>query len=153
MKIINSLGFVIVGAAVLFVGGFFLKDIVEKNEAQIEKDLNDWVDRLIAESLSKKVDASPSTILRTLTKGENAPLTQKIQQLIKSVDLVFQRRSSLSKVEVILNASFQDGTSLSVNIERAWDDLPATIRKKFLKTNNKSITVPWNLPLVNVQST
>ena len=109
--------------------------------------------KLLSGSLSKKLDASPSHIMRTLTKGEDTALSQRIQHLIISVELVFQRRSSLSTVEVVLNANFKDGTSLSANTERAWDDLPSTIRKEFLKTNDTKITVPWNLPLVNTQLT
>ena len=145
MKISTFLGLAFAGATVLVVGGLLLKEIVEKNEAQIEKDWNKWINKILAESLSKKLDASPSHIMRTLTKGEDTTLSQRIQQLIKSVELVFQRRSSLSTVEVFLNASFQDGTSLSINTEKAWDDLPSTIRTQFLKTNDTRITVPWNL--------
>ena len=145
MKISTFLGLAFAGATVLVVGGLLLKEIVEKNEAQIEKDWNKWINKILAESLSKKLDASPSHIMRTLTKGEDTTLSQRIQQLIKSVELVFQRRSSLSTVEVFLNASFQDGTSLSINTEKAWDDLPSTIRTQFFKTNDTRITVPWNL--------
>lgn len=153
MKISALLVFAVAGTAALVVGGFFIKEIIEKNEAQVEQDLNEWVEQLLSEALSKKLDISSSSILETLTKGENAPLTQKIQQLIKSVELVFLRGSSLSVVEVVLNASFTDGTSLSVSTQRVWDDLPSTIRKQLFKTNDTSITVPWNLPSVNMQST
>ncbi|BAZ24927.1 hypothetical protein NIES4073_58270 [Kalymmatonema gypsitolerans NIES-4073] len=153
MKIINLLGFGIVGTIVLVVGGLIIKGMIDKNETQVKKDLDEWVDRLIAESLSRKLDYSASSIFQALTKGEDTELTRRITELIESVELVFQRRSSLSKVEVFLNASFQDGTSFSANTQRTWDDLPFPIRKEFLKRNDTSITVPWNLPLVNSQST
>jgi hypothetical protein len=87
--------------------------------------------------------------LQTLTKGEDTELTRRITELIESVELVFQHHSSLSTVEVFLNASFQDGTYFSAKTQRTWDDLPFAIRKEFLKRNDTSITVPWNLPLVH----
>jgi hypothetical protein len=149
MKIINLLGFGITGTVLLVVGGLFIKEIIDKNETQVKNDLDEWVDRLLAESLSRKLDYSPSYIFRTLTRGEDTQLTRRITELIESVELVFQRSSSLSTVEVFLNARFQDGTSFSANIQRAWDDLPFTIRKEFLRSNDTSITVPWNLSLVN----
>lgn len=152
MKFINLLGFGIAGTILLVVGGLFIKEITDKNEAQIQEDLDGWVDKLLAESLSKKLDYSPSYIFQTLTRGEDIELTRKIKNLIQSVELVFQSGSSLSTVNVFLNALFQDGTSFSANKQSSWDDLPFTIRKEFLKTNDTSITVPWNLPLVNTQS-
>jgi hypothetical protein len=153
MKIINLLGFGIAGTIVLVVGGLVIKEMIDKNETQVKNNLDQWVDRLLAESLSRKLNYSPSSILQTLTKGEDVELTRRITELIESVELVFQRRSSLSTVEVFLNARFQDGTSFSASTQRTWDDLPFAIRKEFLKRNDTSITVPWNLPLVNTQST
>lgn len=153
MKIINLLGFGIAGTIVLIVGSLVIKEIIDKNEAQVKNNLDEWVDRLLAESLSRKLDYSASSIFQALTKGEETELTGRITELIESVELVFQRGSSLSTVKVFLNASFQDGTSFSANTQRTWDDLPFAIRKEFLKSNDTSITVPWNLPLVNSQST
>jgi hypothetical protein len=149
MKIGALLGFTVVGTTALVVGGLLLKEVMVKNELRTQKDLDEWVDQLLAESLSKKLERSPSSIFQTLTRGEDVELNRKIKTLIESVELVFQHDSSLSKVEVFLNASFQDGTSLSANTLRVWDDLPFAIRKEFLKSNDTSITVPWNLPLVN----
>ncbi|MGB3640705.1 MAG: hypothetical protein WBA39_24485 [Rivularia sp. (in: cyanobacteria)] len=152
MKFSALLGFTVVGTTVLVVGGLLLKGVIDKNELRTQKDLDEWVDKILAESLSKKLNYPPSSIYQTLTRGEDVELNRKIKTLIQSVELVFQRRSSLSKVEVFLTASFQDGTSLSANTQRVWDDLPFIIRKEFLKSNDTRITVPWNLPLVNTQS-
>ncbi|BDA67186.1 hypothetical protein CAL7716_013520 [Calothrix sp. PCC 7716] len=152
MKIINLLGFGIVGTIVLVIGGLVIKEMIDKSEVKVKNDLDEWVDRLLAESLSRKLDYSASAIFQTLTRGEDAELTRKITQIIESVELVFQRGSSLSTIEVYLNASFHDGTSFSASTQRTWDDLPFAIRKEFLKRNDTSITVPWNLPLVNTQS-
>lgn len=152
MKIGALLGFTVVGITVLVVGGLLLKEVIDKNELRTQKDLDEWVDKLLAESLSRKLHYSPSSIFQALNRGEDTELSRKITELIQSVELVFQRGSSLSTVEVFLTASFQDGTSLSANTQRTWDDLPFIIRKEFLKSNDTRITVPWNLPLVNTQS-
>lgn len=153
MKISTLLGIVVVGTTVLLIGGLLLKDITEKNAAQIDQELNEWVERLLSESLSNKLDASPSFILQTLKNGDNYELIQEIQQSLKSVNLIFQKKSSLTDVEVVLKVLYQDGTFLSAQSERNWDDLPSTIRKEFLQTNEKSITVPWDLPLIKTQLT
>ncbi|MBH8577070.1 hypothetical protein I8752_29630 [Nostocaceae cyanobacterium CENA369] len=152
MKIINLLGFGIAGTILLVTGGLFIKEMIDKSDIKVKNDLDEWVDRLLAESLSRKLNYSPSSIFQALNRGEDTELTRKITELIESVELVFQRRSSLSTVEVFLNASFQDGTSFCANTQRTWDDLPFAIRKEFLQRNDTSITVPWNLPLVNSQS-
>jgi hypothetical protein len=153
MKIINLLGFGIFGTILLVAGGLFIKEMIDKSEVQVKNNLDEWVDKLLAEFLSRKLNYSPSSIFQALNRGEDTELSRKITELIESVELIFQRGSSLSTVEVCLNASFQDGTSFSANTQRTWDDLPFPIRKEFLKRNDTSITVPWSSPLVNSQST
>lgn len=153
MKTGTLLGVVVFGTAVLVVGGLLLKDIIEKNDSQTHQEIDQWVDRRVAESIGQKLETSPSKILQALTEGHNRELLQDIHQLIESARLIFHKSSSLAKVTVIFRVSYKDGTSLSAQIEKDWDDLPSTIRREFLRTNETNITVPWNLPLANTQLT
>jgi hypothetical protein len=139
----------IAGVAVVAVGASLLKHFAEETEMANQQNIDKWVDKMLSESLSRKLNQPSKSILRELSASADVELTNSIQNTVRTVELTFTRQSLVSKVQVQLNASYNDGTSFSAATEKDWDELPRVIREQFLRTGEQVVRRPWNLSVVN----
>lgn len=138
----------IAGIAVVAVGGLLLKHFAKETEVANQQDIDEWVDKMLAKSLGRKLNQPTELILQLFSDSADVELTNSIQNAVRTVELTFTRQSSVSKVQVRLNASYNDGTSFSAATEKDWDELPGVIREQFLRTGEQVVRCPWNLPLI-----
>ncbi|MBF2090583.1 MAG: hypothetical protein IGR80_09150 [Synechococcales cyanobacterium K44_A2020_017] len=151
MKLSSLFWLGLVGITATVAGGVLLSKFSESADMENQQDLDTWVDHLLAESLSKKLSISSSSVMKILNGSADIEIAQEVSNLVRNAELVFQRQSSESIIKVSFSARYKDGTSLSATRERSWDDLPSSIRREFLKSGSREIKVPWHLPLVDTQ--
>gem|GEM_PF-5441602 len=151
MKLNSLFWFGLVGITATVFGGILLSRFSESADMKNQRDLDIWVDHLLAESMSKKLSISPSSALKILNGSADIAIAQEVHNLVKNAELVFQRQVSDSSIKISFSAKYRDGTSLSATTERRWDDLPSSIRREFLRSGRREVKVPWHLPLVDEQ--
>lgn len=139
----------VIVASSLGITLFFLNQ--KKYESKIESKLNHWIFKNISEALCNRLKISTSDIYKALIEVNKSQINQEIYQSIESIELAFQRHKSPSKVDIILNINLNDSTSISNTKEVDWDELPSSIRRIFLETNKKNISVPWDLSSITNQ--
>jgi hypothetical protein len=151
MKLSPLIWFTLTGISVVAVGGFFLKKISENLDAENQQNLEDWVDKLLADSLGRKLSVSPSLVMKSLHSPDDNGLIRDISSLLGDVELIFKRQLSGSSIRITISAQYTDGTSFSANMDSQWDNLPSTLRREFLASGSREIRVPWHLSLVETQ--
>ena len=93
----------------------------------------------IAEKLSEQLNVPPENILRTIhpPPGQDAPPSEIAIQL----ECTFRKLSStLLEIEVVA-VYLKDGNPMTTSLVRklAWDDLPADVRRDFIRSGKSEI--------------
>jgi len=130
---------VAIGVTVV-VGSILFKDFAEQSETKNQRELDRWVHKMLAKSLEMKLSKPAVLIQRALENSGDIELIRDVKNIVRRVDLTFTRHSSsLSEIQVQLEANYSDGTSFSATIEKDWDELPQQIRKEFIQTGSSMI--------------
>jgi uncharacterized lipoprotein YmbA len=124
--------------------GVVLKILADKVEDSNQTEIDNWVDERLAESLSKKINQPSSKILAAIRNSDASQIGNEINQILQSIDLLFSRKSS-SQITMKLCILYKDDSDFSTTMRKDWDDLPASIRKKFIQTGSCSIRVSRDL--------
>jgi hypothetical protein len=132
---------VIAGVTAIAVG---LKYLADQTETNTQAEIDTWVNQRLIEALSRKFNQPAQVVGDTLRNPSNSPLSEQIEQTVRSVTVTFQRSSS-SNFQTQLDLLYTGDTAFSTKIEKEWDELPAEIRKEFLQTGNQTVRRIWNL--------
>lgn len=125
-------------------GGFYF--LSKQNEAETSSNIDRWFEERLAISLAEKLDESTEVVLATLRGASNPIIANKIREIIDSARLTFAREKSIDDVETRLNVDYMNGKSFSVATNWNWDELPGTIRSEFLRSDSKTVSLPWYFP-------
>ncbi len=124
----------------IVVGSILLKDFAGKSDTKNQQELDRWIHKMLAKSLAEKLSKSATSIMQALENSGDIELIRDIKNIVRRIDLTFTRHSSsLSKIQVQLEADYSDGTFCSATIEKDWDELPQEIRKEFIQTGSPVI--------------
>lgn len=148
MKFEALLKFGLMGLGILS-GIYLFSSFIEKDDNELCQNLDDEVDKLLSKSLAKKLKKKEEEILEILKKSSdfNSELALQIEEKINSVKLIFKRKESHGfDIEICLEVIYDDETSISTKFYRKWDQIPSTIREKFVRTENSDVICSWQLP-------
>lgn len=133
---------IIVAAA---TGSAFAYKMIQKGESQNRDLIDKWVEDVLSNALSRKLNRPVSAIREALGDKYDAGLIVLINETVRSVSLLFSRISG-HKIETRLNLLYKDGTSFAATTEFDWDQMPETIRAEFLREGKADTTRDWYFP-------
>jgi hypothetical protein len=105
----------------------------------------DWLDKLAYETLAKKLKRDKSELLEAVVQHDEPTLTQ-CAAILNEAQWAFIRGADKAHVNVRFEMTFQDGTASRTELNKHWDDIPASIRSEFLRTGNNNLSQRWVLP-------
>lgn len=148
MKIIESwiwtgakVALIVAGLGTIVIG---LKHFADQTDRESQAEIDDWVNQRVADALSRKLDQPVQAVRNALQNPARSSLTERIEQLVQSVTLTFRKLSS-STVQIKLDLLYRNDAVFSTEIEKEWDELPATVRQEFLQTGNQTVRRIWDL--------
>jgi len=143
----------IIVAGIVISGGIMLFDrLIKEAERANRTDIDQWVDRELAEILARKLHQPVDVILQTLTGTHNPELVTLINETVNSVTLTFTRQTENLNVQVRLDVVCEDETSFRIAAEQTWDNLPESIRSEFLRSGRNTTYRNWDFPWVQSQT-
>lgn len=148
MRIENFIKFGITGVAAIAVISIIVL-FVKKIETENRQNIDDFVDRAIAESLARKLNKPESAVLEVFQGSSNSELIAQIEDLILSVQLLFRKQPKSPNVEVRLEVNYTDETSFAITTNRGWDEIPGNVREQFIRTGIPEAICPWSFPWNN----
>ncbi len=143
----------IIIAGVVVTGGIMFFDrLIKEAEKANRTDIDQWVDRELAEILARKLHQPVEKILQTLTESSNPELVTLINETVNSVTLTFTRQTGNLNVQVRLDVICEDETSFTITTEQNWDNLPESIRSEFIRSGRNTTYRNWDFPWVQTQT-
>ena len=143
----------IITAGLIVTGGIMFFDrLIKEAEKANRTDIDQWVDRELAEILARKLHQPVEKILQTLTESSNPELVTLINETVNSVTLTFTRQTGNLNVQVRLDVICEDETSLTITTEQNWDNLPESIRSEFIRSGRNTTYRNWDFPWVQTQT-
>ncbi|MDJ0553563.1 MAG: hypothetical protein QNJ68_03805 [Microcoleaceae cyanobacterium MO_207.B10] len=136
-------------SGILGLGSGVFYFLSKQNETETRTNIDRCFEERLAISLAEKLDQSTEEILTTLRGASNPIIADKIREIIDSARLTFTRKKSIDDVEIRLNVDYINGKSFSVATNWNWDELPQTIRSEFLRSDSKTVSLPWYFPWDN----
>jgi hypothetical protein len=143
----------IVIAGIVGTGVIMLFDrLIKEAERANRTDIDQWIDRELAEILARKLHQPVENILETLTETPNPELVTLINETVNSVTLTFTRQTGNLDVQVCLDLVCEDETSFRITTEQNWDNLPESIRSEFIRSGRNTTYRNWDFPWVQSQT-
>lgn len=143
----------IIIAGIVVTGGImFFDHLIKETEKANRTDIDQWIDRQLAEVLARKLHQPVDVILQTLTGTHNPELVILINETVNSVTLTFTRQAGNLNVQVCLDVVCEDETSFRITTEQNWDNLPESIRAEFIRSGRNTTYRNWEFPWVQSQT-
>jgi hypothetical protein len=143
----------IITAGLIVTGGIMFFDrLIKEAERANRTDIDQWIDRELAEILARKLHQPVEKILQTLTESSNPELVTLINETVNSVTLTFTRQTGNLNVQVRLDVICEDETSFTITTEQNWDNLPESIRSEFIRSGRNTTYRNWDFPWVQSQT-
>lgn len=143
----------IIIAGIVVTGGIMFFDrLIKEAEKANRTDIDQWIDRQLAEILARKLHQPVEKILQTLTESSNPELVTLINETVNSVTLTFTRQAGNLNIQVCLDVVCEDETSFRIAAEQNWDNLPESIRSEFLRSGRNTTYRNWDFPWVQSQT-
>ena len=100
---------VVAGLAAIVIG---LKYVAAQGNTETQAVIDTWVNQRLAEALGRKLNQPVQVVRDALQNPTASPLTEQIEQLVRSVSLTFERLSS-SRVQIKLDLLYTGDTAFS----------------------------------------
>jgi hypothetical protein len=149
---LRGYAWIIIAGIVVTGGIMFFDRLIKEAERANRTDIDQLIDRELAEILARKLHQPVDVILQTLTGTHNPELVTLINETVNSVTLTFTRQTGNLDVQVCLNVICGDETSFTITTEQKWDNLPESIRSEFIRSGRNTTYRNWDFPWVQSQT-
>ncbi|EYF00309.1 hypothetical protein [Chondromyces apiculatus] len=104
-----------------------------------------WLDDALSRELSRKLSLERDLLLRALEGAPEPEAVGPMEEAVREMQAKYVWRPDGS-VEVLLDVSFEDGTSASANRIFPRSAMPAAVRDEFTRTGAPSVLRPLHFP-------
>lgn len=141
----SKYGWIVLGLC-FAAGVAALTRLVGSVEVSNRAEMEQWVDRTLAEALGARLRRPPELILRTLGGAPDPELARLIKDAVSSVTLTFTRNGEAGRVSLGLDVLYKDGDTFARRVERGWEELPESVRSEFLRRGGRTVERQWEFP-------
>lgn len=149
---ISSISSLLLAVLVFYVALKLLRrrDKREKREAirkhrQERTQVERWLDDALSRELSRKLTLERDLILRSLEGAPEPDAVGPMEEAVRAMQAKYVWRPDGS-VEVLLDITFEDGTTASADRIFPRSAMPADVRDEFTRTGASSILRPLHFP-------
>lgn len=141
----SKYGWVVLGVCVATGVGVLMR-LVSSIEAANRAEVEQWVDRTLAEAFGARLREPPARVLRVLNGAPDPELVRQIKEAVSSVTLTFSRNGAAGRVSLGLDVLYRDGDTFARRVEHAWDEVPESVRSEFLRRGGQTVERQWEFP-------
>lgn len=135
-----------IGGAAFAAAVLVLSRIVRRADTESVEQFRQLVARLLLSSLTPRLKVGETELIQVLSGEVRRPdIHRRIDQLVREIQLDYHRESS-AMIKLKATLLYNDGDSFSAATECPWDDLPPSVREKFLRDGGARQAEIWHLP-------
>ena len=120
------------------------REAVRKHRRE-RTEIERWLDDALSRELSRKLDLERDLLLRTLEGAPEPEAVGPMEEAVRAMQAKYVWRPDGS-VEVLLDVTFEDGTTASATRIFPRSAMPAAVRDEFSRTGASSILRPLHFP-------